>query len=114
VRAVSDFDPAALRAAAEGLQSASDELRRAAEQAQARSFRVADDDRRAEVVVDGRPRVLDLRLRAEALRLGPGDLDRLLTGLINEALTQARASTQQAIFGALPGPVRRDVEKGQS
>lgn len=111
---MSDFDPGPLRAAADGLQSMSDDLRRVTQAAQERTFRAGDDDGLAEIQVDGRPRVLGLSLHAEALRRHPDELDRLLTGLINEALTDARTATQQAIFAALPPSVRRDIEEEQS
>jgi DNA-binding protein YbaB len=110
---VSDFDPAPLRAAAEGLQSMSDDLRQATLAAQEQTFRASDDDGLAEVRVDGRPRIIDLHLHAEALRRDPDELDRLLTGLINQALTEARTATQSAIFAALPPSVRRDLEEEQ-
>jgi DNA-binding protein YbaB len=109
---VSNFDAGALagqlRAVAERLQATSVEVQRATQQAQARVVRLSDDDRFAEVEVDGRPRVREIRL-SRAAPHHPDGLDTLLTGLLNRALAQARANTQEAVLAALPPAVRRDA-----
>ena len=111
---MSDFDPAALggqlRAVAESLQATSANVQRATQQAQAETVRLADDDGLAEVEVDGRARVREIRLSHAALR-DANRLDDLLTGLLNRALQQARANTQDAIMDALPPTLRRDVRE---
>lgn len=113
---MSNFDAGALagqlRAAAEGLRATSDDVHRATLRAQAEVLRLSDEDGLAEVQVDGRPRVLEIRLR-HAARHDADRLDHLLTGLLNRALTQARANTQQAVLAALPPAVRRDAEQEQ-
>lgn len=95
-----------LRALAESLRVTSDEVQRATQEAQAETVRLGDDDGLAEVEVDGRGRVRDIRLSYAALR-DADQLDRLLTGLLNRALAQARAHTQEAVMAALPADVRR-------
>ena len=109
---MSNFDAGALagqlRAVAESLQATSDEVQRATQEAQARIVQLSDDDKLAEVKVDGRARVREIRLSYAA----PHDADRLdtlLTGLLNRALTQARANSQEAVLAALPPAVRRDA-----
>lgn len=89
----------------------SQRLQSAGEQAQARTFRVADPDGLAEAVVDGRPRVVELSLHPDALRAGPDGVDRLLTGLLNDGIDQARQATGQAMLEALPEQVRAEVER---
>ncbi|SNY67510.1 YbaB/EbfC family nucleoid-associated protein [Paractinoplanes atraurantiacus] len=110
---MSDFDELGnrLRAISEELAEVSARLQSTAEAAQGRDFRAADPDGRAEVVVDGRPRVVELNLRPDALRSGPEELDRLLTGLLNDGLTQARAATRQAMLEALPEQIRDEVAR---
>jgi DNA-binding protein YbaB len=109
---VSYFDPGELggqlRAMAAGLRQTSDQVQAATEQAQARTLTVADDDALAEVEVDGRPRVREIRLSRDARR-DPDRLDEVLTGLLNRALTQSRENTQEAVLAALPPAVRRDA-----
>ena len=109
---MSNFDAGALagqlRAAAENLRATGDEVQRATEEAQARVVRLGDDDGFAEVEVDGRARVREIRLSYAALD-DVDRLDRLLTGLLNRALTEARADTQQAVLAALPPALRRDA-----
>ena len=109
---VSDFDELSgrLRSVASDLEDVSGRLRSASEAAQGRDFRAGDPGGLAEVTVDGRPRVTAVSLHPDALRAGPDGLDQLLTGLINGALTQARAVTRQALFDALPELVRAEVE----
>jgi DNA-binding protein YbaB len=106
------FDPGELggrlRTMAEGLRATSDQVQEATRQAQGRTLRVGDDDGVAEVEVDGRPRVQEIRLSHAA----PRDADRLdevLTGLLNRALARARENTQEAVLAALPPAVRRDA-----
>lgn len=92
---------------AEGLRATSDQVQEATRQAQGRTLRVGDDGV-AEVKVDGRPRVQEIRLSHAA----PRDADRLdevLTGLLNRALARARENTQEAVLAALPPAVRRDA-----
>ena len=109
---MSDFDPAALggrlRAVAEGLRETSEKVQHATQQAQGETVRLGDDDGLAEVEVDGRARVREIRLGHGALR-SADRLDDLLTGLLNRALAQARANTQEAVLEALPPGLRRDV-----
>ena len=109
---MTDFDPAALggqlRAVAEGLRATSANVQHAKERAQDETIRVGDDDGLAEVEVDGRARVREIRLSYGALR-SADRLDDLLTGLLNRALRQARANTQDAVLAALPPTLRRDV-----
>jgi DNA-binding protein YbaB len=109
---VSDFDPAGLggqlRAVADSLRETSESVRHATERAQAETVRLGDDDGLAEVAVDGRARVREIRLSHAALR-SADRLDDLLTGLLNRALAQARANTQDAVVAALPPTLRRDV-----
>ena len=109
---MSNFDAGALagqlRAAAESLRATGDEVQRATEEAQGRVVRLGDDDGFAEVEVDGRARVREIRLSYAALD-DVDRLDRLLTGLLNRALTEARADTQQAVLAALPPALRRDA-----
>jgi DNA-binding protein YbaB len=111
---MSDFDPAALggqlRAVAEGLRATSENVQLARERAQDETVRLGDDDGLAEVAVDGRPRVREIKLSHAALR-DANRLDDLLTGLLNRALRQARANTQDAIVDALPPALRRDVRE---
>ena len=112
---MNDFDPdelgGRLRAIAGELGELSDRLQSAADGARSGDYRAADADGLAEVTVDGRPRVVELRLHPDALRSQPEELDQLLTGLLNDALGQARAATQQALLDALPGRLRADVEQ---
>jgi DNA-binding protein YbaB len=109
---VSEFDPAALggqlRAVAESLHATSENVQHATQQAQDETLRLGDDDGLADVEVDGRARVREIRLSHAALR-DADRLDVLLTGLLNRALSQARANTQQAVVAALPPTLRRDV-----
>lgn len=109
---MTDFDPGALggqlRAVAGGLRATSEQVQEATRQAHDRTLRVADDDGEAEVEVDGRPRVRELRL-SPAARRDADHLDRVLTALLNRALAQARANTQEAVLAALPAAVRRDA-----
>ena len=99
-----------LRSVAGELEGLSRRLRSAAETAQSQDFHAADRDGLAEVTVDGRPRVTALTLHSDLLRRGSDELDRLLTGLLNDAVGQARTATRQALFEALPAPVRAEVE----
>ena len=112
---MADFDPGELggqlRRVAGELDGLSERLQTATDAAHARDYRAADREGLAEVVVDGRPRVVSVTLHADALRDGPDELDRLLTGLLNDALTQARAGTRDAVFEALPAGVRTEVER---
>ena len=66
---------------------------------------VSDDDGLAEVSVNGRPRVRDIRL-SRAVMQDADQLDQVLTRLLNDALGQARANTQDAVLAALPADVR--------
>lgn len=108
---MSDYDELSgrLRAVAGELADLSGRLQSAAETARSQDFRAADRDGLAEVIVDGRPRVVHLALHPDVLRAGADDLDRLLTGLLNDAAAQARAATRQALFEALPEAVRAEV-----
>jgi len=110
-----DFDPdelgGRLRLVADELGGLSSRLHSAADAAQGRNYRVGDPDGLADVVVDGRPRVVGLTLHADALRTAPDELDRLLTGVLNDALTRARAGTREALFDALPDAVRTEAEQ---
>jgi DNA-binding protein YbaB len=109
---MSDFDPAALggqlRTVAESLRETSANVQHATERARDETVRLGDDDGLAEVEVDGRARVREIRLSHAALR-DANRLDDLLTGLLNRALAQARANTQEAVLAALPPGLRRDV-----
>lgn len=109
---MSDFDPAALggqlRAVADTLRETSAKVQHATRQAQAEVVRLADDGGLAEVEVDGRARIQAIRLSHAAPR-DADHLDDLLTGLLNRALAQARANTQEAVMAALPPDLRRDV-----
>jgi DNA-binding protein YbaB len=113
---MTDFDPGALggqlRAVADSLRATSEEVQRATQEAQAETVRLTDDDGLAEVEVDGRSRVREIRLSYAALN-DAGKLDELLTGLLNRALAQARSNTQRAVMAALPPTVRRDAEEYQ-
>jgi DNA-binding protein YbaB len=110
---MTSFDAGALagqlRAVAQGLRATSDEVHRATQEAQAAVVRLADDDGLAEVEVDGRPRVREIRL-SHAARHDADRLDALLTGVLNRALARARANTRQAVSSALPPAVRRAAE----
>ncbi|GAA0497352.1 hypothetical protein Ade02nite_54390 [Paractinoplanes deccanensis] len=110
---MSDFDELGgrLRSVAEQLGDLSARLRYATDAAQGRDFRAADPGGLAAVTVDGRPRVIELNLHPDALRTEPDELDRLLTGLLNDALGQAREATRQAMVEALPAGVRTEVEQ---
>jgi DNA-binding protein YbaB len=109
---VSGFDAGGLggqlRAVAQSLRATSDQMTQAVREAQGRTVRLGDDDGFAEVEVDGRARVREIRLSYAALD-DVDRLDRLLTGLLNRALTEARADTRQAVLAALPPAVRRDA-----
>jgi DNA-binding protein YbaB len=111
---VNTFDAGAfagqLRAAAEGLRDASDQVQRATQEAQAEVVKLSDENGLAEVEVDGRPRIRTVRLSFAALH-DADNLDRLLTDLLNHALAQARSATQTAVLAALPPSVRRDAEE---
>jgi DNA-binding protein YbaB len=110
---MTSFDAGALagqlRAVAQGLRATSDEVHRATQEAQASVVRLADDDGLAEVEVDGRPRVREIRL-SHAARQDADRLDALLTDVLNRALARARANTQEAVLSALPPAVRRAAE----
>jgi DNA-binding protein YbaB len=112
-----DVDPAALggqlRAVAEGLRATSENVQYATQRAQAETVRLSDDDGLAEVEVDGRARVREIRLSPAVLR-DVDRLDDLLTGLLNRALAQARANTQEAMMAALPPALRRDVIEAEA
>jgi DNA-binding protein YbaB len=105
---VSTFDAGALagdlRALAERLRVTSDEVQSATQHAQARVVRLGDEDGLAEVKVDGRPRVREISLSPTVLR-DADRLDQLLTALLNRALGEARAHTQEAVRSALPPAV---------
>jgi DNA-binding protein YbaB len=109
---MSDFDPGELggqlRTMADSLRATSEQVRAATREAQERTLVAADPDGWAEVEVDGRPRVREIRLSRGVLD-DADRLDRVLTGLLNQALTQARQQTQEAVLAALPPAVRRDA-----
>ncbi|MFI1995320.1 YbaB/EbfC family nucleoid-associated protein [Actinoplanes sp. NPDC020271] len=96
---------------AEDLGSLSDRLRLTAQAAQTRHFQAADRGGLAEVTVDGRPRVAELRLHRDALSMRPDELDNMLTTVINQALQEARSATHEAILDALPSSLRQDADK---
>jgi DNA-binding protein YbaB len=93
---------------ADGLRQTGEQVQEATQEAQARTLTVADDDGLAEVQVDGRPRVREIRLSHDARR-DADRLDRVLTGLLNTALAQSRENTREAVLAALPPAVRRDA-----
>lgn len=100
-----------LRWVADDLAASSARLQRAAEFAQAVTYEAASPDGLVEVVADGRNRVTSLTLTAPVSGMAPGELDRILTGALNDALEQARKGSQEALLDALPDRVRRDVEE---
>lgn len=100
-----------LRWVADDLAASSARLQRAAESAQAVMYEAASPDGLVEVVADGRNRVTSLTLTAPVSGMAPGELDRILTGALNDALEQARKGSQEALLDALPDRVRRDVEE---
>ncbi|WP_433795907.1 YbaB/EbfC family nucleoid-associated protein [Actinoplanes sp. CA-252034] len=109
---MSDFDLAGrLRTVAEEMSALSDDLRAATTAAHAREFHAADHDGYVEVTVDGRPRVISIRLHRDAFQLHPDDLDEMLTPLLNDVLGQARTAVRDAIFEALPPHLRTDIER---
>jgi DNA-binding protein YbaB len=99
-----------LFAAADELSELSAALQEAVEDARERRFAVSDPGGLAEVVVDGRPRVHEINLHPEALHGDPDDLDRLLTRLLNDALTQSRTTSGAALSAALPPSIREAAE----
>lgn len=95
---------------ADDLEGLADRLRSASETAQSQDFRAADPGGLIEVTVDGRPRVVTIRVHPDAFRDTPDLLDELFTGLLNDAIGQARAATRQALLTALPEPVRTEIQ----
>lgn len=112
---MSSFDAgelgAGLTAIAGQLGEMSERLQQTLDEARAQEFRASDRDGLAEVTVDGRPRVTGIRLHPDAVRAGQDEIDRLLTGLLNEALGEARTQVRAAMLEALPGDLRREVDE---
>jgi DNA-binding protein YbaB len=100
-----------LRWVADDLAATSARMQRAAEFAQAVTYEAGSPDGLVEVVADGRNRVTALTLTAPVSGMEPDELDRILTGALNDALEQARKGSQEALLDALPDRVRRDVEE---
>lgn len=115
VMRMSDFDSselvARLRLVADEMTTVSDRTQNAVRTAHAATFHTADRDGLAEITVDGRPRLTGVRLHRDALHLHPGDLDHLLTDLLNEVLSKARRATRDAVFEALPQQIRTEINR---
>jgi DNA-binding protein YbaB len=111
---MSSFDPgelgAGLSAIADQLGDMSERWRQSLDEARRQEYRASDRDGLAEVTVDGRPRVIGIKLHPDALRAGQDEIDRLLTGLLNEALGEARTRTRAAMLETLPAELRVTAE----
>ena len=100
-----------MRWMAEDLQESGRRLQDAVDSAQAGSYRAASPDGGIEATADGRGRITGVRLAPGVRREDPDRLGELLTATLNDALRQARHGTQQAMLEALPGALRREVER---
>lgn len=83
------------------------QLRQAVDEVAECSYETASPNGLVRATVDGRIRVSALYLSPYALRQSPDEVDRLLTGTLNEALEAARSGSQQALLDRLPPSLRQ-------
>lgn len=96
---------------AEDLRRTGDQLRHVVDGLGELAWTAEASDGSVRVVVDGRCRVTDLYLGPHLLRLDPDVVDPMVTGVVNDALSQARVGRERALLEGLPPAVRGNVEE---
>jgi DNA-binding protein YbaB len=95
---------------ADDLRRQADQLRQAVDASGQGSYTASSQDGLVRVTVSGGRRVTSVDISPYALREDPDTLDRLLTGTLNDALSQARAGAQEALLDHLPPEMRASIE----
>lgn len=91
---------------AEDLHRSAEGLRQAAAGATAQVYETTSTDGLMWVQVDGRCRVVSMRLNPRATRLGREGFHALVAATLNDAFAQARAGARESVAQAVPPSMR--------